>query len=85
MATVKELLEQLENGEIDTAGVATEFAFMEWPQAERRSTLDEIEADPDPAIEPDDGFPLVAQAFADGRIDEATYSELAKAHADALA
>jgi hypothetical protein len=84
MATVAELLTQLENGEIDVDGAAREFAFVEWPdEPERAETLDEAEADPDPRPVAPGGFELVSQAYADGRIDDADYATLAQAYAEA--
>lgn len=83
MATVKELLEQLENGEITVDEVAGEFAFVEWPQVDRKSTLEQIEADPDPDVPPEGGFIEVSQAYADGRIDDTQYATLATAYNEA--
>jgi hypothetical protein len=83
MATVAELLDQLENGETTLDDVVAEFAFVEWPEFDRKTTLDEIEADPDPTPDPPGGFALVAQAFADGRIDQDQYGTLATAFAEA--
>lgn len=85
MATVAELLTQLENGEITADDMAKEFAFVEWPEVNRAETLDDIEADPDPAPDPPGSFALVSQAYADGRIDDAAYATLAQGYADALA
>lgn len=84
MATVAELLTQLENGEITVDEMAGEFAFVEWPdEPERPETLDEVEADPDPRPVTPGGFELVSQAYADGRVDDAAYATLAQAYADA--
>lgn len=84
MATVSELLDQLANGETTPEDVAKEFAFVEWPETDRAETLSEIEADPDPQPDEPGGFALVSQAYADGRIDDATYATLAQGYADAL-
>jgi len=84
MATVAELLTQLENGETTAEDVAREFAFVEWPQEpDRPETLDEAEADPDPRPVTPGGFELVSQAYADGRIDDAAYATLAQAYTEA--
>jgi hypothetical protein len=84
MATVTELLTQLENGEITADDAAREFAFVEWPdEPDRPETLDEAEADPDPEPFTPGGFEEVSKAYADGRIDDATYEALAKAYAEA--
>jgi hypothetical protein len=84
MATVAELLTQLENGETTADDVAKEFAFVEWPEeADRAETLDEVEADPDPRPATPGGFEEVSQAYADGRIDDAAYETLAQAYAEA--
>jgi hypothetical protein len=84
MATVAELLTQLENGEITIDEMVTEFAFVEWPdEPERPETLDEVEADPDPRPVAPGGFEEVSKAYADGRIDDAAYEKLAAAYAEA--
>lgn len=83
MATVAELLDQLDNGEITAEDVAGEFAFVEWPEVNRAETLEEIETDPDPVPDEPGGFALVSQAYADGRIDDAVYATLAQGYADA--
>lgn len=84
MATVTELLTQLENGEITAEEAGQEFAFVEWPEEpDRPETLDEVEGDPDPRPFTPGGFEEVSKAYADGRIDDATYSTLAQAYAEA--
>lgn len=83
MATVAEVLDQLETGEITIDDAAGEFAFIDWPEPQQRATLEEIEADPDPDVPDDGGFFLVSQAYSDGKIDDAQYETLAKAYADA--
>lgn len=84
MATVTELLDQLEQGEISTDDAAREFAFVEWPEEpDRPETLDETEGDPDPRPVAPGGFEEVSAAYSDGRIDDATYEALAKAYAEA--
>lgn len=84
MATVTELLTQLENGEATAEDVAREFAFVEWPdEPDRPETLDEVEADPDPHPVAPGGFEEVSAAYADGRIDDATYATLTQAYAEA--
>jgi hypothetical protein len=84
MATVTELLAQLENGETTADDVAKEFAFVEWPdEPDRPETLDEVEGDPDPSPVAPGGFEEVSTAYADGRIDDAAYATLAQAYAEA--
>jgi hypothetical protein len=84
MATVTELLAQLENGEVTADDVAKEFPFVEWPpEPDRAETLDEVEADPDPRPFAPGGFEEFSKAYADGRIDDATYATLAAAYAEA--
>lgn len=83
MATVTELLTQLENGEITAEDMAKEFAFVEWPEQDRAETLDEIESDPDPEPDVPGGFAVISRAYADGRIDDAAYATLAQGFADA--
>lgn len=84
MATVTELLAQLESGEVSAEDAARELAFVEWPdEPDRPETLDEVEADPDPRPATPGGFEEVSKAYAEGRIDDAAYETLATAYAEA--
>ena len=82
MATVREVLDQLIEGEITTEEAADEFAFIDWPDPVRKTTVEEIERDPDPAVPDDGGFFAVTEAYSVGQLDDAQYAALAEAYAE---
>lgn len=71
--TVTETLAALERGELTTEQVAAEFADRSWSAPAGKTTLAEIETDPDPTPSPPDSFADVELAYVIGKIDANQY------------
>lgn len=79
MATVKQLVEQLERGELTVEQVAVEFRAKSFPEADREvKTRDQIDIT-DVGFHDDDSLFYVTQANLWGRITDEEYDQLIQA------
>jgi hypothetical protein len=80
MTTVTEVLDRLATGETTTEQAAAEFAAMTWPApSSRKTTLAQIQADPDPEPARPGSFAEVEQAMVNGDITAEQYRQFVQA------
>jgi len=83
---LRDLISQLERGQISTADAAAQVRTLRFPKPASKTAYQTMEADAagDPAIPVKGSFFVVSQAFTAGRITREQYEALAKAAAEAM-